>query len=151
MQHKILGISRKFLVFEAFPSPKQTVWVFWFLLLRTGKCREKSTETLKFHFFRKNENHHLGRASNAKTWNISENIRFWWVLGTVKTRFQLYLGVCWIKYCQSVIALTNILEFTKKNMFFFLSLHFYGKSHRFSKGWASIQTHAKPHSPQNHT
>ena len=29
-------------------------------------------------------------------------------------------------------------------MFFFLSLHFYGKSHRFSKGWASIQTHAKP-------
>ena len=37
--------------------------------------------------------------------------------------FPMFLVFCWIKYCQSVIALTNILEFTKKSCFsFFLSI-----------------------------
>ena len=44
-------------------------------------------------------------------------------LGSVKTVFQCVWFFCWIKYCQSVIALTNILEFTKKSCFsFFLSI-----------------------------
>ena len=33
--------------------------------------------------------------------------------------FPMFLVFCWIKYCQSVIALTNILEFTKKLCFSF--------------------------------
>ena len=37
--------------------------------------------------------------------------------------FPMFLVFCWIKYCQSFIALTNILEFTKKSCFsFFLSI-----------------------------
>ena len=37
--------------------------------------------------------------------------------------FPMCLVFRWIKYCQSVIALTNILEFTKKSCFsFFLSI-----------------------------
>ena len=37
--------------------------------------------------------------------------------------FPMFLVFCWINYCQSVIALTNILEFTKKSCFsFFLSI-----------------------------
>ena len=35
--------------------------------------------------------------------------------------FPMFLIFCWIKYCQSVIALTNILEFTKKSCFFLFS------------------------------
>ena len=34
--------------------------------------------------------------------------------------FPMFLGFRWIKYCQSGIALTNILEFTKKSCFSFL-------------------------------
>ena len=37
--------------------------------------------------------------------------------------FPMFLVFCWIKYCQSVIALTNILKLTKKSCFsFFLSI-----------------------------
>jgi len=37
--------------------------------------------------------------------------------------FPMFLVFCWIKYCQSVIVLTNILKLTKKSCFsFFLSI-----------------------------
>ena len=37
--------------------------------------------------------------------------------------FPMFLFFCWITYCQSVIALTNILKLTKKSCFsFFLSI-----------------------------
>ena len=58
--------------------------------------------------FPKNKNHHLGRASNAKTWNISWNIWFWWALGSVKTIFQRFCFfvclICFISFCKSTSA-----------------------------------------------
>ena len=69
---------------------KQLFWFFW------GKSMFWRVLGSAISLFQKNENHHLGRTSNAKIWNISWNIRFWWALGSVKTRFQFFV-FCWAK------------------------------------------------------
>ena len=69
-------MSCKFLVSAAFPSPKLTLLIVCFLLLRAGKSREKPMEIKNIHFFHFFENfHRFDRFHEAYTvFNFLENI-----------------------------------------------------------------------------
>ena len=108
-----------------------------------------------FHFFQKIENHHLGRTSNAKTWNISWNIRFWWALGSVKTRFHFFV-FCWAKMFskryrsnKDSVKIMFLWSFHILFCVFSCFLICFVTMGWFSKRWANLQTRAKLSSPQN--
>ena len=57
-------------------------WKFW-----KKRCFDV-LQTVRFHFFKKNENHHLGLPARAKSRNNPGKAWFWWTLDTVISLFE---------------------------------------------------------------
>ena len=57
-------------------------WKFW-----KKRCFDE-LQTVRFHFFKKIKNHHLGLTARAKSRNNTGKAWFWWALDTVISLFQ---------------------------------------------------------------
>ena len=102
----------------------------------SGKiCVLMSSRQCDFTFSKKIRNPHLRLPTRAKSRNNVEKTWFWWALDTVISLFHKCL------FFVEIVAVPCVLKQKNWNVNVFV---FFYKSRRFWKGWADLQTHAKP-------